>query len=74
MKWLYYRFIYRHLMRLSHRFNWHHTRTIYPEGDTLVVCDWCGIRCVTKRAAWDKALASLGEQKRSEPQHGSNDG
>lgn len=31
---IYHRFIYRHLMRLSHRFNWHHTRTCYPDGDT----------------------------------------
>lgn len=49
MKWLYYRFIYRRLMMLTHRFNWHHTRTCYPDGDTLKVCDWCGLSCVTKR-------------------------
>lgn len=57
----YYGFIYRHLMKLSHRFNWHHTTTYYPEGDTLVVCNWCGIRAITKRAAWKEALKSLGE-------------
>lgn len=45
---IYHRFIYRHLMRLSHRFNWHHTRTSYPDGDTYVRCDWCGIGGVTR--------------------------
>jgi hypothetical protein len=51
---LYYRFLYRRLQILAHRFNWHHTRTIYPEGDTMVLCDWCGLRCVTKRASYPK--------------------
>lgn len=49
MKSLYYRFLYRHLMRLAHRFNWHHTRTIYPDGDTMLICDWCGMRDVIRR-------------------------
>ena len=56
MKWLYYRFIYRHLMRLAHRFNWHHTRTIYPEGDTLLVCDWCGLRYLKQKRNWTPPL------------------
>jgi hypothetical protein len=41
--------LYRWLMKLAHRYNWHHTRTCYPDGDTMVVCDWCGIRDVTHR-------------------------
>jgi hypothetical protein len=41
---IYYRFIYRPLMRLAHRYNWHHTKTIHPGGDTMLVCDWCGLR------------------------------
>lgn len=37
-------FIYRHLMRLSHKFGWHYMRTIGPiDGATLVRCDWCGV-------------------------------
>ena len=39
----YYRFVYRKLMTLSHKYNWHHTRTSYPERDTLVSCAWCGL-------------------------------
>jgi hypothetical protein len=49
MKYLYHRFIYRHLMRLSHKFNWHHMPPCYPEGDTMLHCSWCGIRIVTYR-------------------------
>ena len=49
MRWIYYKFIYRRLMVLAHRFNWHHTRTCYPDGDTLLVCDWCGLRYVSHR-------------------------
>lgn len=49
VRWLYYLFIYRRLMMLAHRFNWHHTRTCFPDGDTLVVCDWCGLRQVVNR-------------------------
>ena len=56
MKWLYYRFIYRRLMRLAHRFNWHHTRTCYPDGDTLVVCDWCGLSKVMQRRDYKPAI------------------
>lgn len=41
--------LYGALMRFSHRFNWHHTRTCYPDGDTMLVCDWCGMRYVKAR-------------------------
>ncbi len=50
MSWFYYRFIYRRLMKLAHRYGWHHTRRCYPDGDTLLICDWCGLRYVEKRA------------------------
>jgi hypothetical protein len=46
---LYYRFLYRHIMKLAHKYGWHHMRTIYPDGDTMLMCEWCGIRVVTKR-------------------------
>ncbi len=39
-----YGFFYVKLMELAHRYNWHHTRTIHPDGDTLVICSWCGLR------------------------------
>lgn len=45
MKTLYYRFIYRRLMKLAHRFDWHHMRTMGPfeDGSWIVRCDWCGV-------------------------------
>lgn len=50
IKHLYYKFIYRHLMRLAHKHGWHHMRTCYPDGDTMLKCDWCGLSVVTQRA------------------------
>ena len=48
---------YRTLMRLSHRFNWHHTRTSYPDGDTYVRCDWCGLGMVMQRRDYKPAIS-----------------
>jgi hypothetical protein len=46
MRWIYYRILYRPLMRLAHRFNWHHCDVLMPtpyEG-VLHWCHWCGLR------------------------------
>lgn len=42
----YYRFIYRHLMRLAHRYNWHYAPIIGPmdDGKRFRWCHWCGMR------------------------------
>lgn len=45
----YRRFIYRRLMQLAHRYNWHHITISYPEGDTKRTCQWCGMTEVLKR-------------------------
>ena len=37
-------------MRLAHKHGWHQMRTCYPDGDTLLRCDWCGLSVVTQRA------------------------
>lgn len=42
-------YIYRWLMNMTHRHGWHHMTKCYPEGDTLLVCHWCGIRIVTHK-------------------------
>lgn len=39
MKWA----LYRALMRLAHRFNWHYAPPCYPNGDTVLRCAWCGL-------------------------------
>lgn len=35
---------YRVIMRIAHRFNWHYAPPCHPEGDTLLWCQWCGLR------------------------------
>lgn len=42
-RWLFYRFAYRRLLRLLHRFHWHHMVVLNPDGDVLLWCRWCGI-------------------------------
>ena len=39
--------LYAWWMKLAHRHNWHHMKPCYPDGDTMLVCHWCGIRIVT---------------------------
>lgn len=55
-----YGWAYGALMRLAHRFNWHHTRTCYPDGDTYVRCDWCGLGAVMHKRDYKPAI-SVGE-------------
>ena len=53
MKKLYYMaygLIYRTIMRIAHRFNWHYAPPIYPEGDTQLWCKWCGFSQTIKRS------------------------
>lgn len=45
---LYYR-AYRAVMRLAHRFHWHHAPPCYPHGDIVYWCRWCGMRDVMGR-------------------------
>ena len=50
MKWLHYRFLYRPLMKLAHRYNWHYAPPIYPEGGSKQLwCKWCGFSQTIKR-------------------------
>lgn len=43
---VFYRTLYRPLMRLAHRYNWHYAPPIYPDLDTMLWCHWCGLRYV----------------------------
>lgn len=56
MRWIWYRFFYRSVMRTMHRFNLHHTKTCYPDGDTMVWCQWCGLRAVVRRRDWKNVI------------------
>ena len=46
MKWI----LYRWIMRLAHRHDWHYAPPIYPEGDTMLWCKWCGFRQVIRKS------------------------
>ena len=50
--------LYGPFMRLMHRFNWHHTKTYYPDGDTLVRCEWCGLSSVMRRKGQKDAISN----------------
>lgn len=41
--------IYRFVMRLSHKYNWHYAPPVYPDGDMMLWCKWCGLREVVFR-------------------------
>jgi hypothetical protein len=43
---LYYRVLYRPMMRLAHRYDWHYAPVIGPfeDGSTQRWCKWCGFR------------------------------
>ena len=62
MKTLYYRFIYRHLMHLAHRFNWHYMAVSYPENDKMLWCHWCGARYVIKGPPYKHNMISTAAQ------------
>ena len=36
--------LYRVIMRIAHKYNWHYAPPIYPEGNTQLWCKWCGFR------------------------------
>ena len=41
-------FLYRIVMKISHKYNWHYAPPIYPEGNTQLWCKWCGFRQTIK--------------------------
>lgn len=49
-------YLYRLVMRIAHKFNWHYAPPIYPEGDTQLLCKWCGFRQTIKRANYSDPL------------------
>jgi hypothetical protein len=41
--------LYRWFMSFAHRHGWHKMDEFHPDGDTMLWCQWCGLRVVTKR-------------------------
>lgn len=56
-----YSFLYRTIMRIAHRYNWHYAPPIYPEGDTHLWCQWCGFRQTIKYAPKSESVSGVGE-------------
>jgi hypothetical protein len=42
-------FIYRTIMKIAHKYNWHYAPPVYPDGDKMLWCQWCGFRAVVLR-------------------------
>ena len=53
--WLWYR-SYRQIMTIAHRYHWHYAPPVYPEGDTLLWCQWCGLKHIVRRRGQVDAL------------------
>ncbi len=43
--------LYRLIMKIAHKYNWHYAPPIYPDGDTQLWCKWCGFRQTIKKKA-----------------------
>lgn len=56
---------YRLLMKVAHRYNWHHATVCYPDGDTLYWCQWCGMRDVMKRRGYKAVISEQSVQEAS---------
>lgn len=41
--------LYRFVMKLAHKYNWHYAPPVYPDGDTQLWCQWCGFRETIKK-------------------------
>ena len=44
-----YGYFYRTIMRIAHKYNWHYAPQVYPDGDTMLWCQWCGFREVIRK-------------------------
>jgi len=51
MRWFYYKFIYRQLMRFMHSHDWHKMeRNLWIDPENIHFrCHWCGLRSVESR-------------------------
>lgn len=59
----FYGIVYRTVMRVAHRFNWHYAPPSYPDGDTMLWCHWCGFRDVVKRAGYRPAIMTAAQEQ-----------
>lgn len=57
IKWI----LYRVIMRIAHRYNWHYAPPCYPDGDTMLWCHWCGMRDVVRRAGGSDPIDAIAQ-------------
>jgi hypothetical protein len=60
-----YGYFYRLLMRLSHRFNWHHMKPNQhlEHGKIYLWCHWCGARAVLIKPSDTLAVLRKAQEK-----------
>ena len=52
--------LYRIIMKISHKYNWHYMKHSYPEGDHVIRFHWCGARyTVSTKISRQRALDKL---------------
>jgi len=62
-------YTYRLVMRMAHRFHWHYAPPSFPNHDTQLWCQWCGLRYTLPKAASARReeegqiMPSWGQQK-----------
>lgn len=61
-KWVGYYFFYRLIMKVTHKFHWHYAPPVYPGGDTMLVCKWCGFSQVVKKRDYKPVLEVHNDQ------------
>ena len=58
--------IYRIIMKMSHKYNWHYAPPIYPEKDIQLWCKWCGFRQTIKRGSSYEEIKAKIEEAQNE--------
>ena len=56
--------IYRIIMKIAHKYNWHYAPPIYPDGDTQLWCKWCGFRQTIRRRGDKDVVFKIKKEKK----------
>ena len=54
-------------MKITHYFCWHYAPPIYPNGDTVLWCKWCGFRQRVNKGVLEKGISGVGSTKQKKP-------
>ena len=53
--------LYRTIMKIAHKYHWHYAPPVYPDGDTMLWCQWCGFRAVVNGKGINDGMYRDGE-------------